>query len=102
MASATRESDRVRILRFIKWMSHTLTFKSPPTLTIFADSRIGPPGGARTNRQSMKELIEKHERKYSYAAKMTASFVIAAKFVASKPHPQDDPPSLLTAFRQPW
>ena len=37
-------------------------------------------------------MIEKHERKYSYAAKMTVSFVIAAKFVASRqPHPQMTP-----------
>ena len=79
VASSTRESDRVRILRFIKWMNHTLTFKSPPTLTIFAHSRIGP-----VAHQYIKELVEKHERKYSYAAKMAASFVIAAKFVASR------------------
>ena len=75
-------------------MNHTLTFKSPPTLTIFADSRpdrpARPPGGAPTPSR-IKELIEKHERKYSYAAKMTASFVIAAKFVASFAHPQMTP-----------
>ena len=76
---ATRESDRARILRFIKWMGDTLTFKSPPTLTIFAHSRIGP-----VAHQYIKELVEKHQRKYSYAAKMAASFVIAAKFVASR------------------
>ena len=34
--------------------------------------------------QYITELVEKHERKYSYAAKMAASFVIAAKFVASR------------------
>jgi hypothetical protein len=79
VASTTRESDRARILRFIKWMNNTLTFKSPPTLTIFAHSRIGP-----VAHQYIRELIEKHERKYSYAAKMAASFVIAAKFVASR------------------
>ena len=76
---ATRESDRARILRFIKWMGDTLTFKSQPTLTIFAHSRIGP-----VAHQYIKELVEKHECKYSYAAKMAASFVIAAKFVASR------------------
>ena len=79
VVSATRESDRVRILRFIQWMNETLTFKSPPTLTIFAHSRIGP-----VAHQYIKELVETHERKYSYAAKMAASFVIAAKFVASR------------------
>ena len=79
VVSATREGDRARILRFIQWMSDTLTFKSPPTLTIFAHSRIGP-----VAHQYIKELVEKHKRKYSYAAKMVASFVIAAKFVASR------------------
>ena len=79
VVSATRDSDRARILRFIQWMYQTLTFKSPPTLTIFAHSRIGP-----VAHQYIKELVEKHERKYSYAAKLAASFVIAAKFVDSR------------------
>ena len=49
--------------------------------------------------QSIKELIEKHERKYSYAAKMTVSFVIAAKFVASdETTSADHPPSLFDSF----
>ena len=79
VVSATRESDRARLLRFIQWMNDTIAFKSPPTLTVFAHSRIGP-----VAHQYIKELVEKHERKYSYAAKMAASFVIAAKFVASR------------------
>ena len=79
VVAATRKSDRARILRFIQWMSDTLTFQSPPTLIIFAHSRIGP-----VAHQYIKELVEKHERKYSYAAKMAASFLIAAKFVASR------------------
>ena len=79
VVSATRESDRARILRFIQWMNDTIAFKSPPTLTVFAHSRIGP-----VAHQYIKELVEKHGRKYSYAAKMAASFVIAAKFVASR------------------
>ena len=32
VVSATRESDRARILRFIQWMNDKLSFKSPPTL----------------------------------------------------------------------
>jgi len=52
---------------------------TPPTLTVFAHSRIGP-----VAHQYIKVLVEKHGRRYSYAAKMAASFVIAAKFVASR------------------
>ena len=75
--------------------THHLRSQTPGSI----DRSVGP---VAHQPQSIKELIEKHERKYSYAAKMTASFVIAAKFVASQgPHPQMTPLSLLTGFRQP-
>jgi hypothetical protein len=79
VAPATRESDKARILRFLTWLNNTFTFKTHPTLTIFAHSKIGV-----TAQRYIKELVEKHGCKYSYAAKMAASFVIAAKFMASQ------------------
>ena len=76
---ATRESDKARILRFLTWLNSTFTFKTHPTLTIFAHSKIGV-----TAQRYIKELVEDHGRKYSYAAKMSASFVIVAKFMAAQ------------------
>ena len=79
MAAATRESDRARLTRFLVWVNAKYALKSPATLTIFAHSKIGAAA-----QRYIKELVETHERKYSYPAKMAASFVIAAKFVASR------------------
>ena len=78
VAAATRESDRARLTRFLVWVNAKYALKSPATLTIFAHSKIGAAA-----QRYIKELVETHERKYSYAAKLAASFVIAAKFVAA-------------------
>ena len=79
VVTATREADRARLTRFLLWVNATYTLKSPATLSIFAHSKIGAAA-----QRYIKELVETHERKYSYASKMAASFVIAAKFVASR------------------
>ena len=79
VVQATRESDTARILRFLAWLNTTFKFKTLPTLTIFAHSKVGAAA-----QRYIKELVETNGRKYSYAAKMAASFVIAAKFVAAR------------------
>ena len=102
VASATRESDRVRILRFIKWMSHTLTFKSPPTLTIFADSRIGPPARWRTHQPPIHEGVDREARaQVLVRGEDDCELCHRSKVCGIEPHPQMTPLSLLTGFRQP-
>eukprot|EP00966_Prymnesium_polylepis_P030902 719019-Prymnesium_polylepis.1 len=59
------------------WLNQTFKFKVLPTLSVFAHSQVGTAA-----QRYIKELIEKHGRKYSYGAKMTASLVAVASFVS--------------------
>eukprot|EP00966_Prymnesium_polylepis_P288097 6654091-Prymnesium_polylepis.1 len=59
------------------WLKQTFKFKVPPTLGVFAHSKVGAAA-----QRYIKELIEKHGRKYSYGAKMAASLVAVASFVS--------------------
>ena len=61
VVTATREADRARLTRFLVWVNATYTLKSPATLSIFAHSKIGAAA-----QRYIKELVETHERKYSY------------------------------------
>ena len=77
VAPETRKSDRKRILRFMAWLNQTFKFKVPPTLGVFAHSQVGAAA-----QRYIKELVEKHGRKYCYVANMAASLVAVASFVS--------------------
>ena len=76
VAPATRKTDRERVLRFIAWLSANYKFKAAPTLGVFVQPQVG----AAAERY-IKELTDKHGRKYSYVAKIAASLVAVASFV---------------------
>eukprot|EP00966_Prymnesium_polylepis_P243555 5632012-Prymnesium_polylepis.1 len=57
------------------WLNANFKFKVLPTLGVF----VNPQVGAAAQRY-IKELIEKHGRKYSYGSKMAASLVAVASF----------------------
>ena len=79
VSPATRQSDRGRVLRFLKWLADNYKFKTPPTLTIFLHANIGS-----ATQRYIKELIEQHRRKYSYVATIAASLIAAASFMTMR------------------
>jgi hypothetical protein len=85
VAMATCESDKARVLRFMAWLRSTYKLKSPPTLGIFLHSNIG-----NAAKRYIQELVGMQGRKYSYTAKLAASFVAVANFVASRRVPGPD------------
>eukprot|EP00966_Prymnesium_polylepis_P096446 2234962-Prymnesium_polylepis.1 len=76
VAPETRKSDRKRVLRFMAWLNTNYSFKTPPTLGVFAQLQV-----SAAAERYIKELVEKHGCKYSYGAKMAASLVAVAGFV---------------------
>ena len=79
VTQATCESDRVRVLRFLAWLRSNYKLKSPPTLGIFSNANIG-----KAARRYAEDLVEVQGRKYSYTAKIAASLVAVASFVATQ------------------
>ena len=59
------------------WLNQTFKFKVSPTLGVFAHSQVGAAA-----QRYIKELVEKHGRKYGYVANMAASLVAVASFVS--------------------
>ena len=59
------------------WLNANFKFKAAPTLGVFANPQVGAAA-----QRYIKELIEKHGRKYSYGAKMAASLVAVASFAS--------------------
>ena len=53
VSPATRQSDRGRVLRYLKWLTDNYKFKTPPTLTIFLHANIGS-----ATQRYIKELVE--------------------------------------------
>ena len=79
VTQATCESDRVRVLRFLAWLRSTYKLKSPPALGVFSNANIG-----KAARRYVEDLVEVQGRKYSYSAKIAASLVAVANFVATR------------------
>ena len=79
VTQATCESDRVRVLRFLAWLRSTYKLKSPPALGVFSNANIG-----KAARRYAEDLVEVQGRKYSYSAKIAASLVAVANFVATR------------------
>ena len=77
VAPTTRKSDRERVLRFLSWIGENYKVESALTLGVFVQPQVGAAA-----QRYIKELIEKHGRKFSYAAKIAASLVSVASFVS--------------------
>ena len=76
VAPETRSRDRKCVLRFLGWLNANFKLKAPPTLTVFANPQVGA-----ASQKYIKDLVEKHGRKYSYVANIAASLLAVARFV---------------------
>ena len=79
VTKTTRQSDRGRICRYLKWLAVTYALKTSPTLNVFLHASI-----AAAAQRYIKEMIEQHQRKYSYASVIAASLVAVASFAATR------------------
>ena len=77
VVSATRASDRARILRFLSWLRASGRLNSRPTLAVFSHAKVGAAA-----QQYVKMMVEEKRRKYSYVTKIAGSLVAVARFAA--------------------
>ena len=83
-ATATRNTNRVHILRFFAWLVDQKMLKRDATLTLFGNKYIGT-----AVERYVKDIVHQHARTWAYAARLLSSFVAAARFVVAQRGGQD-------------
>jgi len=83
-ATATRNTNRVHILRFFAWLVDQKMLKRDATLTLFGSKYIGT-----AVERYVKDIVHQHARTWAYAARFLSSFVAAARFVVAQRGGQD-------------
>ena len=78
-ATATRNTNRVHVLRFFAWLVDQKMLKRDATLTLFVNKYIGT-----AVERYVKDIVHQHARTWAYAARLLSSFVAAARFVVAQ------------------